>query len=295
VGYRAPLQAGDAGTEQTIKLMRQLVDEDLANSRFVNFARSLVAHVPAHDEYSEVEAVYDWVHSNIRFVKDPVTKEVLVPPSEILKSRQDDCDGISMLLGALYLAIGYNARLVTVAANNQAPDEFSHVYIEVEVPPGSDNWIAADAARAGAQFGEHPPQYYRRRAWSLTDDSFQDLGRLRGALGYIRYRTLGYGHHLGQDDGGGFDWSSIIQTGIQETPTIIAEATQQPVRVTGPGGTFQTTSPYGSFYTPYTPGYGLNQAGYPYSSSVGIGATSMWPMLLIGGVVVVALMMRKKS
>jgi hypothetical protein len=294
-GYRAPLHLGDAGVEQTIKLMRQLVDQDLANASFVNFAKSLVQNVPSHDEWGEVEAIYDWVHSNIRFTKDPYTKETLYPPSEILSMRHRagfDCDDISMLLGALYLATGYNARLVTVAANEQSAQEFSHVFTEVEVPPGSNNWIAADAARPGAQFGVQPPMYYRRRAWSLIDDSYQDLSGLRrGHLGYVRWRTLGRGIlGLGQD---GIDWSGIITQGLQEAPILVGEATGTPT--TGRFGTtaYTTGNPYASYMTPYSPGYGIPQAGY-YNPSVSFMSSNQWllPALIIGGVL---LLTQRKS
>jgi hypothetical protein len=301
MGFRAPLAGGDAGTEQTIDLMRKLVDQDLANSSFVRFAQGLVQNVPSHDEWSEVEAVYDWVSSNIRFVKDPLTKEVLTPPSELLKVRAGDCDDIAMTLGALYLAIGYPARLVTVAANAQAPDEFSHVYVEVEVPPGSGVWVAADAARPGAQFGVHPPMYSRRRAWSLADNSYEDLQgtRLRG-LGYIRYRTLGQDDGSAPDfsdftysgptstpippsSGGGFNWGSVLTPVINQLPTDISIATGTPYTQRS-GTSLVTTSPYGSYMTPYSPGYGIPQAGYP---SVSLSATSnwIWPLLLVAGVV----------
>jgi hypothetical protein len=291
-GYRASLAQGDGGVAQTIALMRQLVDQDLANASFVNFAKSLVQNVPSHDEWGEVEAIYDWVKSNIRFTKDPYPKETLYPPSELLKVRSGDCDDISMLMGALALAVGYPARLVTVAANRQSMGEFSHVYTEIEIPPDSGTWVAADAARPGGQFAAHPPEYFRKRAWSLTDDSYQDLQGVRRHLGYIRYRTLG----LGQDDSGdGIDWGSIISQGLTQTPTLVAEASGQPVRVTGPGGvSFQTSptyNPYSSFMTPYSPGYGVPAAGYNYPlTSTTSGMDWIWP-LAIGAVV---LMMASK-
>lgn len=286
LGYRAPLQSGDAGTAQTIKLMRQLVDRDLSSSSFVRFAKDLLQNVPAHDEWSEVEAIYSWVFHNIRFTKDPLTKESLYPPSELLKIRSGDCDDISMLLGALYLAVGYPARLVTVAANAQAADEFSHVYVEVEVPPGSGNWVAADAARAGAQFGVQPPMYYRKRAWSLVDDSYQDLSgmtRLRGLGGYTHTHRSRRG--LG-DDSDGIDWGSIIQQGVTETPQIIASVEGQPTSAKI-GGNLVSTGPYASFATAYTPGATIPTAGYP---SVSLSATSnwIWPLLLLGGVLLLA-------
>jgi hypothetical protein len=280
LGYRAKLLSGDAGTAQTIALMRKLIDRDLASSSFIRFAHDLVRNVPAHDEWSEAETVYNWVAEHIRFTKDPLTKETLFPPSELIKSRSGDCDDIAMLLGALYMALGYPARLVTVAANTQSPDEFTHFYTELELPPGSNIWVAAYAARPGSQFGIHPPEYYRRRAWSLADDSYQDLSgatRLRG-LGYIRYRTLG------QDSG--INWSQILTQGISEIPQTIAAVQGQPTSARI-GTSLVSTGPYSSFVTPYTPGAYIPSAGYP-NPSVSLSATSnwIWPLLLIGGAIV---------
>jgi hypothetical protein len=285
VGYRAPLSQGDAGVAQTVQVMRQLIDQDLANPDFVNFAKTLVANVPAHDEWAEVEAIYNWVHNNIRFVKDPYTKETLYPPSELLKLKSGDCDDISMLLGALYLAVGYPARLATVSANAQSPGEFSHVFPEVEVPPDSNNWVAADAARPGSQFGVHPPEYYRKRVWSLYDDSYQDLQGVRRqlGLGYIRYRTLG----LGQD------YSDIISQALSETPQMMAVAQGLPSSATLPGQSTVITggsSPYSSFMTPYSPGYGIPTAGYSPSTLAltASGSDWIWPLLLAGVVIMLA-------
>jgi hypothetical protein len=110
-----------------------------------------------------------------------------------------------------------------------------------------------DAARPDAQFGVEPPVYYRKRAWSLTDDSHQDLsgpksfvhanvGRLRGGLGsYGNVRGM---RGLGDD----IDWSKILSQSLSEVPTIISAVAGKPS---------QAQSPYGSFATGYTPGYGI--------------------------------------
>jgi len=276
---------GEPGTAQTIALMRQLVDAALADATFVRQAIDIVRGVRAYDDVGEAEALYDWVKGHIRFTKDPVTKEKLYPPQELLKIRAGDCDDISMLLGAFLLAVGYPARLITVSANPDNPAEFSHVYVEGEVPAGSGQWIPMDAARLNSQFGTEPPQYFRKRAWSLTDDSFQDLsgGRRRGSLaGYTTVPTLG------QDP---IDWSSIIQQSITEIPAIMSTAAGGSSSATTPQGTVQTApSPYSSFMTPYTPGYGIPQAGYgtPYAASVQ--STSILPWIL--GLGAVLLLMR---
>jgi len=282
LGYRARLLDGDRGTAQTIRLMRQLVDRALSDPGFVRFASDVVRNVPEHDQLGEVTAIFSWVQSNIRYTMDPVSKEKLYPPQELLKIRAGDCDDTSMLMAALCLAIGYPARLITVSASPDAPEQFSHVYCEVELPPGSGRWMALDTARPGAQFGRQPEMYFRKRAWSLVDDSYRDI---KGLNGYCE--TMGA---LGDD---GFDWESLLQQGITETPQIIAAASGNPTSVRLPNGTTVATgSPYSSFMTPYTPGYALPAGGYgglAVSSSGIFNSPFAW---IIGGVLAFALLKR---
>jgi Transglutaminase-like superfamily len=280
--YRTPLLNGEPGTAQTIRLMRQLIDHALADAQFVRLAIDIVRSVSAYDDLGEAEALYNWVKRNIRFTKDPVTKEKLYPPEELLKIKAGDCDDIAMLLGALLIAVGYPARLVTVSANPENPQEFSHVYVEGEVPPGSGNWIAMDAARLDSQFGIEPPTYFRKRAWSLTDDSYQDLsaGRLRGSLaGYTRPQL-----------GDGVDYNTLLQMGLTEIPAIISTAGGGSSSVSTPQGSVQTApaNPWGSFLTPYSPGYGVPPAGYgaPYGGS--IQTNSILPWLIGAGLLLLA-------
>jgi hypothetical protein len=173
--YVAPLLSGDAGVEQTIDQMRGLVDQALRDPSIIRQATDIVRGVSAFDDLGEANAIYEWVRGNIRFTKDPVNKEKLYPPAELLDIRAGDCDDISMLTAALVMAIGYPARFVTVAASQTDPDQFSHVYTEAEVPAGSGEWIPLDSARYDSQFGVAPPVVTRSRWWSLIDSSYGDL------------------------------------------------------------------------------------------------------------------------
>jgi hypothetical protein len=304
IGYRAPLLAGGAGTAQTIKLMRKLVDQAVGDASFVRHAIDIVRHVPAYHDLGEASTVYDWVTHNIRYTKDPVTKEKLYPPAELLRIRAGDCDDIAMLMSALMIALGYPARVVTIGANAENPEEFTHVYAEAEVPPGSGNWVSMDAARPGATFGVEPPAYFRKRAWSLTDDSFADLtglgglgcqcggscsscrvgqAGLCGLAGYTRVAQpfVVRAGHLGQD---GIDWGSIIQSSIQEVPAIIATSSGQGTQIRNPYGTV-ATGPYSSYATQYTPGYGVPYAGYTATAS----SSTIWPWVIGVGLLALAL------
>ena len=82
---------------------------------------------------------------------------------------------------ALLMAVGYPARLMTVAANG---DEFSHVYVEGQI---NGQWIPMDPARSDSQFGVAPPAYTRARWWSLSDSSQGDLPGLLG--NYPRFKS----------------------------------------------------------------------------------------------------------
>lgn len=296
VAYAEPLLSGDAGVAQTIAQMRQLVDEALRDPSIIRLATDIVRSVPAFDDYAETNALYEWVRRNIRFTKDPVNKEKLYPPAELLKIRAGDCDDISMLLATLVMAVGYPARLMTVAASPSSPEQFSHVYMEAEIPAGSGQWIPMDPARADSQFGVAPPMTYRSRWWSLTDNSYGDLSGTKihahpGAtvnvhLGnYPRFRShvsgLGsYGtvrHTMGDDatppaapTPSGGQTSALIATTGQSVSDIIRASQGMPASPFD----FSASGPWQSFQTRYSP-YGTG-AGYPSAQQIS-GGLSLSP------------------
>ena len=285
--FREPLLSGDAGVEQTINQMRALADEALHDPSIIRLATDIVRGTPAFDDVAEARALYDWVHSNIRFTKDPINKEKLYPPAELLKIRAGDCDDISMLLGVLLMAVGYPARLVTVAVPGQA-DQFSHVYIEGEVPAGSGQWLPMDPARYDSEFGVPPPVVTRSRWWSLSDSSYGDLGRLghypryrshvsgMGSYGRVRGRTMGQTAAPAVDP-----TSSYIATTGQSIADIIRAGEGQPASPFS-----YSSGPYASFQTPYSPG--LITAGYQ-GPGVALTSTSnigLWLILGIGALMV---------
>jgi hypothetical protein len=283
--------SGDAGVEQTINHMRTLVDEALRDPAINRLARDIVRGTPAFDDYAEANALYSWVRQNIRFTKDPVNKETLYPPAELLQIRAGDCDDISMLLGTLLMAVGYPARLMTVAANG---DEFSHVYVEGQI---DGQWIPMDPARSDSQFGVAPPAFTRARWWSLTDNSYGELSGLGthkqrlpyvhwGLGDYRRFRShvSGMGSYgrvrtMGDDaqppPASGDSTSATIATIAQGTSSVLRAAEGQPASPFD----FSASGPWQSFQTAYSP-YGL-PAGYaspvPGAGQVS-GALSLSPM-----------------
>lgn len=263
--YRAPLLSGDAGVEQTINEMRGLVDEALRDAVVLRQARDIVRSVPAFDDVSETQALYNWVRQHVRFTKDPVNKETLMKPGDLVRwiqkngSGSGDCDDISMLLGTLLMAVGYQARLMTVAAGG---DEFSHVYVEGEV---NGQWLPMDPARADSQFGVAPPAFTRGRWWSLTDSSYGDLSGFFAGLfagfGAARhvppFRAIGQLGHYPR-------YCSVVNEPAG-SPRATPQSLGPPNTATPPGENASVfgpdAGPWQSFKTPFTPGAGVN-AGY---------------------------------
>ena len=298
--WREPLLNGDAGVEQTINQMRQLVDEALRDPSIIRLATDIVRGVPAFNDIGEANALYEWVRQNIRFTKDPVNKEKLYPPSELLKIKAGDCDDISMLLGTLLMAVGYPARVMTVAAAGGSPEQFSHVYVEGEI---GGQWIPMDPARWDSQFGVAPPEYTRARWWSLSDDSYGDLsgthrGRwsaspLSGLGHYPRFHSHVSGlNGLGQqrvrartmgDDTTtpAPSTSSTIATIEQGTADIIRASEGLPA---SPYAYPASSNPWGSFATPYTPGAALYPAGYTGTPGISVTSSSNMTLWLAIGI-----------
>lgn len=295
-----PLMDGTAGTEQTINLMRQLVDEALRDPAFNRLARDIVRSAPAFDDFAEAEALYNWVRSNIRFTKDPVTKETLYPPQELLKIRAGDCDDISMLLGAFLMAVGYPARLVTVGANANAPDQFSHVYVEGQV---AGQWIPMDPARFDSQFGMEPPIVTRKRWWSLVDSSYGDLSgtkifadtvHVHGLGAYPRFRSIAGMGSYGYVDLGDFGDDNIASTGVAISDIIRASQGQQlsPAEAQAIAAS-QGYNPWASFQTTFTPGAGVPPGGYPTGPTLSVSGVPNWLWPIVLGFAAFALVSRR--
>jgi hypothetical protein len=209
--------------------MRLLVD-DAWKDPFVNRAAIEIirsAGVQPYDDWGQVRAIYNFAHT-FYFVNDPVMKETLRPTRELLQLMAGDCDDINgNVLPALLGAIGYETRLVTIAADPQSPESFSHVYCEVFV---DGQWYPLDAARPDAQFGLAPSRFYRREVWSLTDDSHEEYPPDGGTLsGYGRRGFAGL-------NGFSSGWPSGQAVNGQQVQTAIQGAF-------GPGGSVEMSAP----------------------------------------------------
>lgn len=128
-GTVVPMANGFQGIEQTIRTMRQLVNEFRTNATIRQTAMQIVFLTPEKDEYSECESIFNFVRDHIRYVKDVVGVETLALPTITLATRMGDCDDQSVLLASLLESIGYPTQFV-IAGYSQ-PGVYEHVYVRV--------------------------------------------------------------------------------------------------------------------------------------------------------------------
>lgn len=285
-----PLLSGEAGTAQTLRVARQLVDAGVKDPRVNRTAIEIVRGTPQYDDLAKIEAIYNWVTANFTYIQDPVgpngAKETLRPVVDLLQLRAGDCDDINaVLFPALFGTLGYRTRIVTIAGDPQSPREFSHVYCEVEF---EGEWIPIDAARPGARFGEEPPYYFRKKTWPMTDaNSFSLMGErtLNGYVGAVGdvHRAMGDSlRRAGMGDMG--DAAQDIAAAGTAAAQVISAANQNPY-----SSSFYTNNPYG-LATAAAPGLVAPGLGYP---TVSLTSNSIVPWLIGAALVALILVERK--
>ena len=133
-------------------------------------AEDIVGRLESKDYLSEILAVYYWVCSHTRYANDPRTIELVRSPNELLARLEDnvatlraafasshgtwrpsvDCDDATAILAGLFLSLGREVRIVTVAFRNafyKGQRQYQHVYLQVR-EPRTMTWIVLDPVAA---------------------------------------------------------------------------------------------------------------------------------------------------
>lgn len=257
---QVPLPDGDRGIAVTIGFMRQAALWGQADPQVRQLALEIVAGVPNRDTAGEINAIYQWVKSNIAFRGE--LDETVQTPEVTIKFGAGDCDDHAVLVAALLGAIGYQWQFKTVGIYGQS--DFTHVYTEIYDGDGQfvtqydpSNWVALDTTVDEASPGWEPAGISRSATWS----------EMRG---FRNFRLGQAGDGAGQNVGG--DISQVITAA---TPLITAFKPQpKPVWVPGYGVVYPNT-----YQAQPSPEY-----GYGYGYDVRTVPGWLWIVAAVGGV-----------
>lgn len=279
-----PIPLGDAGTSATIQQMRRLIDEGSKDPVVYELATRIVRHLRAFDYAGEGAAIFNWMRGNIRYTRHVRGTQTLHAARETVRLGVGDCPMYTVLALALAAAVGMRGRIVTIAADSEAPDEFTHVYPEVLA---GNRWIALDAARRDPAFARSPSGYFRKRVWDANSEDYEDVAGLNGlgamrARGYRVHRTRQITHRLN-----GLGQTSQDPTSESSILSDIAVAGQVATQAIN-----AANQPYNPYLLNAAPAgvspYAINPAtGQPYTASAivatsGISSSTLLLLLALG-------------
>jgi hypothetical protein len=157
------------GARHTVENIRRLAVKCQRHEPLRQLAEELVGRLQSKDFLSEILAIYYWVLGNTRYANDPRNVELVRSPAVILERLQRtarqlidtargtakwrpslDCDDLTCLLVGLFLCMGREVRIVTIAFHDSFVNgerQYSHVYIQVK-EPRSNTWIVLDPVAA---------------------------------------------------------------------------------------------------------------------------------------------------
>lgn len=163
----------DRSTAQTVAVMYRLVDQSYRNPAVIAATREACRRcAPSDPAWRKAQDIWEWVHSNIRFLPDeeilnryllPEDLEYIQRPELLLATREGDCDCFTTLTAAMLKCAGVEPRIITIAASLETPNRWSHVYAAALDEAGKE--IPMDTSH-GDYMGWEASRYFRRREWA---------------------------------------------------------------------------------------------------------------------------------
>jgi transglutaminase-like putative cysteine protease len=152
-GLQVEIPDGAEGTRETLKQMRDLVQRAKSDLYLRDLAARIVSDCTAKDWDGELEALFAFVQSRIRYTLDVHEMEVLQAPAQTLALGYGDCDDMAILLATLCELAGHATAFCAVGFDGAG--DYSHVLI-IASGAGESDWLALDPTEAEAP-GWFPP------------------------------------------------------------------------------------------------------------------------------------------
>lgn len=141
---------GEGGVRATLKAMSKIVNTYKKAKPIRELALKIVSKIPEKSWRGEVNAIFQFVKDNIRYVKDIRGVETLHSPIQLLSIKQGDCDDMSILSASLLEAIGHPTRFCAVGINGSG---FIHVFAQTKI---AGKWVTLECTKKDYPLGKTP-------------------------------------------------------------------------------------------------------------------------------------------
>lgn len=183
----------DGQMRETLRRIGSAIREASVYPPIRNHAAAIATLAGPKDFLGQLKAVYKDFIGRWRYVKDPVSKElVTASPQAIwrltmagdgvgvgLGKGAGDCDCATTALGAMLESIGFRTRLGTTSPPNAAPGHlFGHVFIQAHVP--RFGWITVDPVLHPKKPPLSVADHSRIAFWDLDGNLLEASGNYTG-------------------------------------------------------------------------------------------------------------------
>lgn len=196
----------DEQVARTMRRMGELATQDATNPIFQAFAALTFAGIDPTDKRAIIQRAYERVTNAIRFQRDEVSGaglngldtddliEFIVRPVDMCRYIDEgvaigDCDDFTMLCSALLATQGIPTKFCTVAADDRAPDQFSHVYCVAYLDGERIPIDASHGDYVGWEVDQSQP-VNRKQEWSADGGCSLITLAVLGAAAYFGYKVL---------------------------------------------------------------------------------------------------------
>lgn len=142
-----------------LKEIRELINTYQSNNKIRELAAKIVQNCSASDFICEISTIFNFVTSQIKYMKDPKREDYFSNPLETLKLKIGDCDCKSILLATLLESIGHETQVVLIPGH-----AFVRVSIKEEdkdklpqdayyIEDGDNVWVPLESTAVGAYIG----------------------------------------------------------------------------------------------------------------------------------------------
>jgi transglutaminase-like putative cysteine protease len=138
--------------EERLRYVLKMIKKGRADPRMRKLAVTIVSKkcgdgwcTAEKDPLAELKAIFDYVRENVRYVKDPVDKDLFQHPFRTLQFHAGDCDCYTILIACLVQQIGYPVRMRVVRTKDS--QDWNHIYLTTGIKVGNKMvWKALDAS-----------------------------------------------------------------------------------------------------------------------------------------------------